>query len=35
VIARAYLSIEVRDNWRITFKFEAGDAYDVNFEDYH
>jgi len=28
-------SVTVRENWRITFKFEAGDAYDVNLEDYH
>ena len=29
------LSIKVSGNWRITFKFEDGDAYDVNLEDYH
>ena len=28
-------SIKVSGNWRITFKFEKGDAYDVNLEDYH
>ncbi|MCC5629098.1 type II toxin-antitoxin system RelE/ParE family toxin [Nostoc sphaeroides CHAB 2801] len=28
-------SIKVSANWRITFKFEDGDAYDVNLEDYH
>jgi toxin HigB-1 len=28
-------SVTVRANWRITFKFEEGNAYDVNFEDYH
>ncbi len=28
-------SVRIRDNWRITFKFVAGDAYDVNIEDYH
>ena len=28
-------SVTVRANWRITFRFEKGDAYDVNFEDYH
>jgi toxin HigB-1 len=22
-------------NWRVTFRFAAGDAYDVNLEDYH
>jgi proteic killer suppression protein len=28
-------SIKVSGNWRITFKFVNGDAYDVNLEDYH
>jgi toxin HigB-1 len=28
-------SVTVRANWRITFTFEEGNAYDVNFEDYH
>ncbi|MBD6617740.1 Killer protein [Komarekiella sp. 'clone 1'] len=28
-------SIKVSGNWRITFKFEDGDAYAVNLEDYH
>lgn len=28
-------SVTVRANWRITFKFENGNATDVNFEDYH
>lgn len=28
-------SIKVSGNWRITFKFEDGNAYDVNLEDYH
>lgn len=28
-------SIEVNGNWRITFQFENGDAYIVNYEDYH
>ncbi|MEA5554652.1 type II toxin-antitoxin system RelE/ParE family toxin [Anabaena cylindrica UHCC 0172] len=28
-------SIKISGNWRITFKFEDGDAYDVNLEDYH
>ena len=27
--------VTVRANWRITFRFEEGDAQDVNFEDYH
>lgn len=28
-------SITVNGNWRITFEFELGDAYIVNYEDYH
>ena len=28
-------SITVNGNWRITFKFENGNAYIVNYEDYH
>ena len=27
--------VTVRANWRITFRFEEGDARDVNLEDYH
>ncbi|MBT4161709.1 MAG: Killer protein [Gammaproteobacteria bacterium] len=28
-------SIKVSGNWRLTFAFEDGDAYIVNYEDYH
>jgi proteic killer suppression protein len=28
-------SIEVNKNWRLTFEFKSGDAYIVNYEDYH
>ena len=28
-------SISVSGNWRITFKFEEGNVYVVNYEDYH
>ena len=28
-------AIDVNANWRITFEFNAGDAYIVNYEDYH
>lgn len=28
-------SITVTGNWRITFYFEDGDAYILNYEDYH
>lgn len=28
-------SITVSGNWRVTFKFEDGDVYIVDYEDYH
>ena len=28
-------SVTVSGNWRITFRFENGDAYIVNYQDYH
>jgi toxin HigB-1 len=28
-------AVTVSGNWRITFRFEDGDAVDVNLEDYH
>lgn len=28
-------SVTVNGNWRITFKFEQGDAYVVDYTDYH
>jgi len=28
-------AITVRANWRITFKFENGNAYILDYEDYH
>ena len=28
-------SVTVQANWRMIFKFEAGDAYVVNYLDYH
>lgn len=28
-------SIRVNGNWRVTFRFEDGDVYIVNYEDYH
>lgn len=28
-------SVEVSGNWRITFRFEEGKAFNVNLEDYH
>ena len=28
-------SIRVTGNWRLTFRFEDGDVFDVDLEDYH
>ncbi|EJA5988484.1 type II toxin-antitoxin system RelE/ParE family toxin [Salmonella enterica] len=28
-------SVKVSGNWRITFEFRDGDAYILNYEDYH
>ena len=28
-------SVRVSGNWRIVFRFENGDAYDVELTDYH
>ena len=28
-------SMHVNGNWCITFRFEQGDAFDLNFENYH
>ena len=28
-------SITISGNWRVIFRFERGDAYDVDFVDYH
>lgn len=28
-------AIKVSANWRVTFRFEDGDAYVVDYEDYH
>jgi len=28
-------AMTVNDRWRITFRFEGGDAHDVAIEDYH
>ncbi len=32
---KGFLSVTVRANWRIIFKFENGNAFDVDFKDYH
>ena len=28
-------ALKVNGNWRLTFKFENGDVYILNYEDYH
>ena len=30
-----YWVIDVSGNWRLTFRFEDGDVFDLNYEDYH
>ena len=32
---RGLFSVHVNGNWTIIFRFEKGDAYDVNLIDYH
>ncbi len=32
---KGFWSVRVTKNWRITFRFEAGNVCDVNLEDYH
>ncbi len=32
---KGHWAINVSGNWRIVFKFDDGDAYVVNYEDYH
>jgi toxin HigB-1 len=32
---RGTYSVTVKANWRVTFRFRDGAAYDVNLEDYH
>jgi proteic killer suppression protein len=32
---KGFWSVRVSGNWRITFRFEDEDAYEVNLEDYH
>ena len=30
-----YWAVKVSGNWRMTFRFEAGHAYVVDYQDYH
>lgn len=32
---KEHYSIRVNGNWRVTFKFEDGDAYILDYQDYH
>jgi toxin HigB-1 len=32
---KGFWSVTVRANWRIVFRFENGDAYDLDYIDYH
>lgn len=32
---KGYWSISISGNWRVTFRLEEGDVYDVDLTDYH
>lgn len=32
---RGFWSVKVSGNWRIIFRFETGDVFDVDYVDYH
>ena len=32
---KGFFSLELSGNWRLVFRFEDGDAYDVEVVDYH
>lgn len=32
---KGFWSVTVSANWRITFRMEEGDVYDIDYEDYH
>jgi len=32
---KGYYAVSVSGNWRVTFRFENGDAVDVDYLDYH
>lgn len=32
---QTHWSVKVSSNWRVTFRFESGDAHVVNYQDYH
>lgn len=32
---KGYWSISISGNWRVVFRFDDGDAYDIDLTDYH
>ena len=32
---KGFWAISVSGNWRVTFRFQEGNVYDVHYEDYH
>ena len=32
---KTFWSVGINGNWRLIFRFEKGDAYDVDYKDYH
>ena len=32
---KGYWAVTVRANWRVVFRFEGTDAFDVDYVDYH
>ncbi len=32
---RGFWSVRISGNWRVTFRFDGQDVYDVSLEDYH
>ena len=32
---KGFYAVDVSGNWRVVFRFNAGDAYDVDLVDYH
>ncbi|MEQ9440490.1 MAG: type II toxin-antitoxin system RelE/ParE family toxin [Cyclobacteriaceae bacterium] len=32
---KGHQAVKVSGNWRVIFRFENGDAYDVDYDDYH
>lgn len=32
---KGFWAVTVRANWRVIFRFDGGDAFDVDFVDYH